>query len=320
MDTENSKKILYYLIIIIVIMSILCYFVNLENFETGTNNSTPRRKPLSRAEKAKIAKIAKEKEKKAKAGKTTNPPVGSVSLDNAKKNADLANKELLLGLGDAAQKGLIIQQPVDTNNTNISNALNNTTDSSFTTYNIKPTDSFPQSQFSTTPRPMKAPLYRIQLSDDRKTHLFMKSDGSGKENKIIPTSDLKCWNNEIIANINKKDDHYEFDCYKNPNKPTTESPWICHPGDNWNEEANNVPYITLYKKNESGDVQCGSNTNDYKCQGFNTMTECKKAVDDDKNNILKINPTYKCANQYNYGTNQWHWCSRLYHDLTKSGY
>ena len=192
------------------------------------------------------------------------------------------------------------------------------------TTNPKP--NIPASIFSTTPRRMKAPLNRIQLSDDRTTHLFMKPDGSGKENIIIPTSDLKCWNNEIIANMkkitdnDKKDSHYEFDCYKNPNKPTTESPWICHPNNNWNDESNNVPYMSLYKKNESGDVQCGSNTNDYKCQGFNTMTECKKAVDDDKNNILKINPTYKCANQYNYGTNQWHWCSRLYHDLTKSGY
>lgn len=32
MNTTNSKKLLYYLLIITVIMSILCYFVNLERF------------------------------------------------------------------------------------------------------------------------------------------------------------------------------------------------------------------------------------------------------------------------------------------------
>lgn len=196
-----------------------------------------------------------------------------------------------------------------------------------------PNPNIPASIFSTTPRHMKVPLNRIQLSDDRKTHLFMKPDGSGKENKIIPTSDLKCWNNEIIANMkkitdnDKKDSHYEFDCYKNPNKPTTPtpSPWICHPGDNWNDESNNVPYMTLYKKDESGVVRCGSNKNDNQCQGFNTMDLCKKAVEDDSKGNLPIKPSeaYKCTDEgvhFDYGKNQWHWCSRLYNDLTKSGY
>ena len=231
-------------------------------------------------------------------------------VDAARTAADSAKSTLDAALLRASQNGLIYQREFN------KTYPGDTKIKLFDTSLIRTKEQIEMDK--TTPRHMKVPKKQIKLSADKSTHIFTV-DGT-KQNIEEPTTTLRCWNNEIIANIKDEGSHYEFDCYTKPGTSITPSPWICHAGDNWSDGTAVIPY----KKNEDGIVVCGSRLGDDGCQSYSSLAECNTAATN-KTSPPTPSQTYMCIDEdggvhSNYGTNKWHWCSRLYEDLTKSGY
>jgi hypothetical protein len=172
-------------------------------------------------------------------------------------------------------------------------------------------------------RTVKVPKTKLRLNDKKSSY------NDTDKNIEDPTQILRCWKNELIANIQEKDNHYEFKCYDvsyNLTKKRDPSDWNCQVNNNWTKpgEPNS---ISAYRKNSDGFVEGGSTRNGGGFAKYSTIDDCNKIIDADKKIIdadkkILFPASYTCNESWNpnYGVNKYHWCTLNYETLTNLGY
>ena len=307
-------------------MSIICYFVNLESFAGIPSKDT---KKITRKRGKKITpktgkKITPKAGKKItpKAGKKITPKTGKkitpktgkkITPKTGKRRNKIGGKKggkkqsKTRGGEDAALVSQVSQVAPAIKNTLILSELTRPT------YNKTDTN-MPE-------RTVKVPKTKLRLSDDKSSY---NDNGTGK-NIEDDTKILRCWKNELIANIKEIDNHYEFKCYDvsyNPTNKRDPSDWNCQVNNNWTKpgEPNS---ISVYRKNSAGFVEGGSTSNGGGFAKYKTIDECKTIIDADKNIIdankkILFPASYTCNDSWNpnYGVNKYHWCTLNYETLT----
>jgi len=126
-------------------------------------------------------------------------------------------------------------------------------------------------------------------------------------NILDDTTELRCWNNEKIANIFEQGEYYEFNCYETKSAPASD--WICEAGA-VSSRPGAANSIYAYRKNVNRVVECGAVNNS--CKSYKDVPTCTG----DKQNIFS--GVYKC--DIADSTNKNHWCAFKYESLTKAGY
>lgn len=158
-------------------------------------------------------------------------------------------------------------------------------------------------------RTVKVPKTKLRLSDDKTSY-----NNTGK-NIEDTTQILRCWKNELIANIKDNTDHYEFKCYDvSYNNKRGPSAWHCQVNNNWTIKGENNS-ISAYRKNADGFVECGSTSNRGDCKKYTDIGVCRA----DTTTLTSLSPgKYTCNDTFNlnYGVNKYHWCTLNYETLT----